>query len=128
MLGAEARISWPWSLRWLILVAHLASHLKSIVSDGLHTRLHHLLLIRHLKGTLRHTHLRTALPNHLHLLVVHLHIHSLNLDHVANLPVGIALALTVDAEALDATNWSLPHLVLHLHSLRSLAVGLHVVL
>ena len=128
MLGAEARVARPWSLRRLILVAHLAAHLEPVVSNGLHTRLHHLLLIRHLKRALRHAHLRPTLSDHLHLLIVHLHIHSLNLDHVANLAIGIALALTVDAEALDATNRSLSHLILHLHSLWCLTVGLHIVL
>lgn len=106
---------------------HHASHLESIVSDGLHTRLHKLLLIWHLKCALWHTHGLVTLSHHLHLLIVHLHIHSLYLDHVANLTIWIALALSVDAEALDATDRSLSNLVLHLHRLRSLSIWLHIV-
>jgi hypothetical protein len=122
LLCAEARVAWSRSLWWWILV-HIASHFETVVSDALHTRLHHL-LIWHLERTLGHAH-GLPLPHHLHLLTMHLHIHSLNLDHVADL--ARTLALSVDAEALDATNRSLSLSILHLHSLWSLSIGLHVV-
>lgn len=58
---------------------------------------------------------------------MHLHVHTLYLNHIGNLAAGI-LPLTTYAQSLDPANRSLTHFVLELHGLWGLSVGLHIVL
>lgn len=85
MLCTVSWIALSRSLRRLLKILHLVSHLEPVVADSLHVRVHHLLLLWQLEGALGHTHLSwVTLGHHLHLLIMHLHIHALNLDHTTH--------------------------------------------
>jgi len=116
------------SLWWWIELIHLISHLKPIVVHLHGTALHHLLLlIGKLQGSLGHADASSCI-HHLHLLL-HLHVHALDLDQSTHFSrtASDVLTLAVDAQALNSCERSLSHLALHLHGLRCLPI-LHVIL